>query len=258
MCIKASKPKKDWRNSQQLRRLYCSSVEQRGQWNAVLPLSRCRRLLRPLAPGQPCGKGDPECWTGIPRPEAQLWKLEWGSPRADVLAEFGKVATVWEGMNWYFLVRKFLASFASKGFGVILFVEWESCWIPTFWNHPEVLRHPGLRLSIRAFGGRVWQVVLLMRNNGQSTLCSGSSRLADDRPGDVCSQWERPYLAYTEAGSVKLGAFIPPPYSALQKSGLLGLVRETLMSWKAELGCFSEGWTWVLSKELLSIWVWRY
>lgn len=44
-----------------------------------------------------------------------------------MLAEFGKVATVWEGMNWYILVRKFLTSFASKGFGVILFVEWESC-----------------------------------------------------------------------------------------------------------------------------------
>lgn len=66
-----------------------------------------------------------------------------------------------------------------------------------------------------------------MKNNGQSTLCSGSSRFADDSPGDVCSPSERSYVADKEAQSMKLGAFIPPPPTALEKSGLLGLVRVT-------------------------------
>lgn len=52
---------------------------------------------------------------------------------------------------------------------------------------------------------------------------------------------QRPYLTYKEAQSMELGMFILPPHSALWKSSLLGLVRETLRSWKTESGCFSEG-----------------
>lgn len=173
MYIKASKAKKDWRNFLQLCRVYTCSVEQRGPWNAALTVNPCWQFPRLLAPGQFCRKGDPECWTGVPNPKAHLQSLEWGSQTVEMSAVFGKAATVWERTNFYFLIRKFLTSFSSKSFGVILFVEWESCRIPPVWINPEILRHPGLSLSIRAFGGRAWQMVWLVRNSGQSALCSG-------------------------------------------------------------------------------------
>lgn len=173
MYIKASKAKKDWRNFLQLCRVYTCSVEQRGPWNAALTVNLCWQFPRLLTPGQFCRKGDNECWTGVPNPKAHLQSLEWGSQTVEMSAVFGKATTVWEGTNFYFLIRKFLTGFSSKGFGVILFVEWESCRIPPVWINPEILRHPGLSLSIRAFGGRAWQMVWLVRNSGQSALCSG-------------------------------------------------------------------------------------
>lgn len=71
-------------------------------------------------------------------------------------------------------------------------------------------------------------VGLLMTNHGQSTLCSSSSRLADDSSRDVCSQSETPYLDYNEAKNMMMGVFIPPPDSALWKTNLVGLAGEIL------------------------------
>lgn len=71
-------------------------------------------------------------------------------------------------------------------------------------------------------------VGLLMTNHGQSTLCSSSSRLADDSSRDVCSQSETPSLAYKEAKNMTLGVFIPPPDSALWKTDFVSLVGKIL------------------------------
>lgn len=214
MYIKASKGKKDWRNFQQLCRVYTCSVEQRGQCNATLTVNLCWQFPRLLAPGQFGREGDSECWTGVPNPKPHLQSLEWGSQTVEMSTVFGKAATVWEGINFYSLIRKFLTSFSLKGFGVILFVEWESCRVPPFWINPEILRHPDLSLSIRAFGGGAWQVAWLMRNTGQSALCSASSRLTDNSPSDVFSHSDRPYL--TEKPMVwGSGGFIPSPHSTL-------------------------------------------
>lgn len=240
MYIRASRARKDWRNFQQLCRVYTCSVEQRGLWNAALTVNLCWRFPRLLGPGQFCRKEDPECWTGVPNTKAHLQSLEWGSQTAELSAVFGKAETVWEGMNFYFLVRKFLTSLSLKGFDVILFVEWESCRISPFWINPEILRQPGLSLRMKAFAGRPWQAVWLMRNSGQSALCSDSSRLSDDSPGDVFSQSERPYLI-EEPKDWRWGVFMPSPHATLLKSSLLNLVRKTLRSWKIKSDCFGEG-----------------
>lgn len=238
--LKQVNQRKTWRHFQQVHRLHCRSMEQRGQWNADLPLSHCQQIPRPLSPGQLCRKRELECWTNASSPKGLLRKLEWGSQRAEVLAEFKKAGIIWGGTSWYFWGRKFLTSFASKGFGVILFVEWESCWIPSFWSHTEVLRHPGLHLSIRAFRSRVWQVVSLMKNNGQSTLCSGSSRFADDSQVMFVAH-QRDLMLLTKKPKAwswgHLYPHLPLPWRRVACWALWGW----LSSWKTELGCSSEG-----------------
>lgn len=76
-----------------------------------------------------------------------------------------------------------------------------------------------------------------MRNSGQSALCSGSSRLADDTPGDVFSQSER---SYREAQSLKLGGVFTFTSLCLVEDQLAGSC-ETLRSWKMKSDCFGEG-----------------
>lgn len=122
MCIEASKWKKDWRNFQQLRRLYGCSVEWRGWWYAALPVGCCRRLPRPLGPGQLCRKGGLERWTSVPSPKAHLQKLEWGSQRAEVLAEFGKAVTVWKEWIGIFQPENFWPALPQKA--LVLFYLW--------------------------------------------------------------------------------------------------------------------------------------
>lgn len=152
MYIKASKAKKDWRNFQDLCGVYTCSVTQRG--HRVECSSDCKPLLAvPKTPGSRAVLQGRRPWALNRCPKSQgsppkLWVRFSGSCQVCLgkQQQFGKE----------FLVGKFLTTFSSKGFGVILFVEWESCRIPHFWINPEIFRHPGISLSIRAFGGRAW------------------------------------------------------------------------------------------------------
>lgn len=58
------------------------------------------------------------------------------------------------GMNWYFLVTKFLSSFTSEDFGIVLFSLWAGRAAKSlFLEFLEVLRYPSLCWSTRVFGG---------------------------------------------------------------------------------------------------------